>query len=222
MLRTVLAFVLVVLSPTAMGKAYKCTDADGNVTFQQVPCPAETEQDVPLILKPATLTNRENFDAEAYRLGMTPDELRAALAREQQRTGFRSSAPAVIVDPYAGQQPPARHSNGQGFRGTSGQSATTATSNPCPDGQVPANQSRHNVNEGFSSSKGYTTLKCVDPREQAKWPRAITANTDDPESTRRLRDDQGNTYTLPPGSSYATDDRTGKQCFVFGAFIKCD
>jgi len=36
-----------------------------------------------------------------------------------------------------------------------------------------------------------------------------------------VRDQYGNGYTQPPGSAFATDDKTGKQCFVYGAFVDC-
>lgn len=36
-----------------------------------------------------------------------------------------------------------------------------------------------------------------------------------------IQDYQGNQYIKPPGSSFVTDPKTGKQCFVNGAFIHC-
>lgn len=50
--------------------------------------------------------------------------------------------------------------------------------------------------------------------EEERRPTAETAPS-------QLRDQHGNTYTRPPGSAFARDDKTGKQCFVNGAFIKC-
>lgn len=40
-------------------------------------------------------------------------------------------------------------------------------------------------------------------------------------SPRQLRDQRGNTYTQPNGSAFARDSKTGKQCFVNGAFVHC-
>lgn len=34
-------------------------------------------------------------------------------------------------------------------------------------------------------------------------------------------DQNGRTYSQPPGSTFATDTQTGQQCFVNGAFIHC-
>lgn len=36
-----------------------------------------------------------------------------------------------------------------------------------------------------------------------------------------LRDYQGNTYTQPAGSAFATDSKSGEQCFVNGGFVHC-
>lgn len=36
-----------------------------------------------------------------------------------------------------------------------------------------------------------------------------------------ITDQYGNRYDRPPGSAFATDPKTGKQCFVYGDFIKC-
>ncbi|MFA5899716.1 MAG: DUF4124 domain-containing protein [Hyphomicrobium sp.] len=41
-----------------------------------------------------------------------------------------------------------------------------------------------------------------------------------PQSTT-LRDQHLNKYTQPPSSTFATDNKTGKQCFVNGGFIHC-
>ena len=38
---------------------------------------------------------------------------------------------------------------------------------------------------------------------------------------KQVQDQHGNTYTQPPGSVFAQDNKTGKQCFVNGAFIHC-
>lgn len=37
-----------------------------------------------------------------------------------------------------------------------------------------------------------------------------------------VRDQYGNQYTQPPGSAFVTDQKTGKQCFKYGDFLKCD
>jgi hypothetical protein len=39
---------------------------------------------------------------------------------------------------------------------------------------------------------------------------------------KRIQDQYGNGYIQPPGSTFATDEKTGKQCFVNGAFIDCN
>lgn len=52
-------------------------------------------------------------------------------------------------------------------------------------------------------------------------PSGSPAPTTAPSAPTQLQDQRGNTYTQPPGSSFARDDTTGKQCFVNGAFIRC-
>lgn len=39
---------------------------------------------------------------------------------------------------------------------------------------------------------------------------------------QRIQDQYGNFYQQPPGSTFVTDEKTGKQCFKNGDFIHCN
>jgi hypothetical protein len=59
----------------AQGSAFRCVDAEGQVSYQQVPCPVEAEQrTVKVVDALPTLTLEEQFRAEAQRLGLSPGE----------------------------------------------------------------------------------------------------------------------------------------------------
>lgn len=59
----------------AQGSAFRCVDAQGQVSYQQVPCPVEAEQrTVKVVDALPTLTLEEQFRAEAQRLGLSAAE----------------------------------------------------------------------------------------------------------------------------------------------------
>lgn len=76
------AFVLLMFGSMGSSKVYKCTGADGSITYQQATCSGGQAQSQPSLLKPPTLTEEERFNAQAYSLGLTPDEARRALSGE--------------------------------------------------------------------------------------------------------------------------------------------
>lgn len=83
-------------SSAVAGGVYKCTDAHGAITYQQVPCPSGSKEQVPMLSSSPTLTAEEKFDAAAYRAGMTPDEARALLAGHGTDTqDVSTSAPST-------------------------------------------------------------------------------------------------------------------------------
>lgn len=59
----------------AQGSAFRCVDQQGQVSYQQLPCPLEAEQrTVKVVDALPTLTLEEQFRAEAQRMGLTPQE----------------------------------------------------------------------------------------------------------------------------------------------------
>lgn len=84
--------------------------------------------------------------------------------------------------------------------------------------QVPTNASRFDPeNVGFDSRRGYTSPKYGSGRRSSD-DTATQVQT----GPRRFQDQTGRWYEQPPGSAFARDERTGKQCFVNGAFVNCN
>ena len=80
---------------------------------------------------------------------------------------------------------------------------------------MPVNPSRFDPeNVGFDSRHGYTAAR-YGSRDRARGTREQTA-------PRRFQDQYGNWYEQPPGSGFARDERTGKQCVVSGATVQCN
>lgn len=52
-------------------------------------------------------------------------------------------------------------------------------------------------------------------------PEVVTRTGPGYTEPKRIQDQYGNGYSQPPGSTFATDEKTGKMCFVNGAFIEC-
>ena len=219
--RIAFLLALVAMPHSAIAGIVKCTDADGNVTYQQTDCPEQESQEKKVVRNtdPATLTEQEKFNAEAYKRGMTPDELRSALeVQRQQRLGIQPARQAPVISVP---QPTQRRSGGgRGFRGTGGQQ-TASGNDSCPPGQVPIGGSSYGSGTGFSSSSGYTKVKCVAPSQRdGSRVTQVPPNTVPQDQT--LRDQNGNEYYQPAGSSFVRDKKTGKQCFKYGNFVKCD
>lgn len=80
---------------------------------------------------------------------------------------------------------------------------------------MPVNPSRFDPeNVGFDSRHGYTAAR-YGSRDRDRGTREQTA-------PRRFQDQYGNWYEQPPGSGFARDERTGKQCVVSGATVQCN
>lgn len=80
---------------------------------------------------------------------------------------------------------------------------------------MPVNPSRFDPeNVGFDSRHGYTAPR-YGSSDRNRTTRVETA-------PRRFQDQYGNWYEQPPGSGFARDERTGKQCLVNGATVQCN
>lgn len=93
---------------------------------------------------------------------------------------------------------------------------------PEPVTRTAANPSKFDPEKvGWDPRKGYTAARCSS-RDSSERADSETA----PEETsqagpKRFQDQNGNWYQQPPGSSFARNERTGQQCFVFGNNVKC-
>lgn len=84
--------------------------------------------------------------------------------------------------------------------------------------QMPTNASRFDPeNVGFDSRRGYTSPKYNSGRRSSDDTAAQVQT-----GPRRFQDQTGRWYEQQPGSAFARDERTGKQCFVNGAFVNCN
>lgn len=78
-------------------------------------------------------------------------------------------------------------------------------------------QARRAEREASYASRSYGTASASN-YETAPYRHAVP---EAPEP-RQFRDYQGNSYTQPSGSNFATETRTGQQCFVNGDFVHCN
>ncbi|MDI1254125.1 hypothetical protein [Thermomonas sp.] len=80
-----------------------------------------------------------------------------------------------------------------------------------------ANPSRFDPdNVGWDPRKGYTSLRSGS-RKRSSNDATVRTQT----GPQRFQDQYGNWYEQPPGSGFARDEKTGKQCFINGAFVQC-
>ena len=132
-------------SSAVAGGAYKCTDAHGAITYQQVPCPSGSKEQVPMLSSSPTLTAKEKFDTAAYQAGMTPDEARASLAGQGTDTQDASAPSTYKARPSMDEQAPAvsdpqerafrcTKPNGSTYYSRTG-CGTTRVREPAPDWQ---------------------------------------------------------------------------------------
>lgn len=77
-------------SPDARAEAYKCADAAGNISYQQVPCDAGQEQSLPVSVQPALIEERQSVGKSAVppQAGDTAGRL-ADIAGLEGRRGWR-------------------------------------------------------------------------------------------------------------------------------------
>ena len=216
---TVLSFGFIA---SAMAQVvYKCTNDDGSIAFSDVPCAANPEFHVIV---------------EAYKPDSSNPVQRSTFVRPPVRTSSQ-------------QQPAANPSSSGGQQwGGSNSIYSSSNENGCPPGQVPVNASRLNPNRGWSSSKGYVSLRCVD--RDAKADRSTRSNDDrwtpsshvsqppsipelpdrrinpvlsDPAGQGRVRDRNGNWYNPVPGVPNQFRDRqSGERCVLQGDKLRCN
>ena len=93
---------------------------------------------------------------------------------------------------------------------------------PEPVTRTAANPSRYDPEKvGWDPRKGYTAARYSsgDSSERAESESGREENSQ--AGPKRFQDQNGNWYQQPPGSSFARNERTGQQCFVFGNNVKC-
>lgn len=98
--------------------------------------------------------------------------------------------------------------------------ASTARHSQSPSAPTsrPTNSSRFDPDRvGFSSSRGYEPLR----HRSSNTSTTVTRTGPGYTEPKRIQDQYGNFYSQPPGSGFARDEKTGKQCFVNGSFIQC-
>lgn len=101
------ALVLANAVDPAIAGAYKCTGSDGSVTYQQVPCPKGSKEQIPRTAAGPTLTDEEKFNAAAYQAGLSPDEARALLSDDRNKAHAAPPTSATAPPLQTDEPPPA-------------------------------------------------------------------------------------------------------------------
>ena len=194
------AAIFVVTQSASAGSLYKCIDSKGNSVYQETPCPKDAKLAGRGYIQPVAPSQSNSWVAQ-----------RGALA--QQQGGQRA-----LVEAQSGPriQP----------------SEDSYANNQDRQAAISHLESEKRA-LGTLNSRGKRELYAQMLDQQASLrgvsvpPRALRApdpapvyRAPNPQSTT-ITDQNGRTYTQPPGSTFATDNATGKQCFVNGAFVHC-
>ena len=169
MIRGITLCLLAMTSRLQAGDLFKCVNAKGVSSYQQVPCPASAKRATVRYVAPVADDTRAWQSAQIRTApDYVPDESADDYVRPSGQSNFERVEAQRHQDIMAAGQ---RGGNRRAFR-----SDRSAESRP------------------------------VRPVDNAP---------------RQLHDYQGNYYMQPPGSSFATDLKTGKQCLVNGSVIDC-
>ena len=199
--KSVVAIALAVACSQLHAQVYKCEGADGKTAYQQLPCSkTESEEKVKIWAQP----RQSDIESAQARLQAAEDAKTAAAYEQDLLNAAREESPAPQTPSPARQQ----------------QEQLPIASGSCPPGQVPLNASGSDPSRGWSGSKGYVPLRCGNPSDRGSD--RVTRTGPGITEPRRIQDQHGNWYNQPPGSAFATDEKTGKQCFVYGNFVRCD
>lgn len=197
--------LVLVLSSLAFSQAafadglYKCKDAKGGTSYQQAACPTTSKTEGIRTYAPVAPSARNSWTAQR-------DVLQQQQAQRQRQ--------------YETEVPRVRASAGNRVADQERRALSSQIDSQISD-------------LGSLNSRGKREL-AADLRAQQT---ALATNTPyqppvrqasaDPSPVYRapqpstLTDQNGRSYTQPPGSGFATDNQTGKQCFVNGVFIHC-
>lgn len=182
----------------AQAQVYKCKTSDGRLVYQQIQCSGkETGGKVKVWAQP----KQADIVAAQSRL------------RAQDRAEFENTPQdGASVESQSEPESPTQV-------GIQARDVFAGRSGSCPNGEVALNASSFDPRRGWSKSSGYVPLRCGSANRQASSRTTRTGpGITEP---KRIQDQHGNFYNQPPGSAFATDERTGKQCFVYGNFVDC-
>lgn len=196
--RAAIVAVVAIAGSLAQAQVYKCKSSDGKLVYQQIQCSSkETGEKVKVWAPPK---QADVFAAQAR-------------LRAQERAEFENALlDGAYVESQLERDAPTRV-------GSQSNDISGGRPGPCPNGEVPLNASSFDPSRGWSRSSGYVPLRCGSANRQA----FSTTTRTGPGITepKRIQDQHGNFYNQPPGSAFATDEKTGKQCFVYGNFVDC-
>lgn len=174
---------------------YRCMDADGVSTYQDLPC-EDRDAEARMQIKPNVVdSTRARANVKRQK------DITARLAAErEQRAQARQQAQNEM------------RSNRQS------RPSKAVASGPCPPGQIPLNSSKLDGSRGWSDSKGYVNLECGSPddrlpdqdyvpeRGRTPEPPAMLVNCD----KAGCWDTQGNRHTRAGDATTIRSD--GKIC----------
>jgi hypothetical protein len=191
--------LLLLVSSITHAQAYRCKSPEGDTVYQQTPCSGDLSGD-----RVKEWAHPRASDVAAAQARLRAEEEERARSEADRGRTFSDAEVSDDLRPSL-QQPQNRHAN----------------SGPCPAGQVPLNASRSDPTRGWSGPKGYVPLRCGPADASSEPSRVAPSVRVGPGYTepRRFQDQHGHWYSQPPGSNFATEERTGRQCIVNGAII---
>jgi hypothetical protein len=194
-MRILVLFLAFVSLPAAAQHIYKCKTASGTMIYQQTPCPSSTRTESVRTYVPA------------------PDSPTPPPEPEIEPEHQYSAAPSY--DTYEG--PPQRDYAAEEQR----RKLLSDIDDQITHLGVLDSRSKRELAAKLRATQAEVVTGSrsagTSTYEEAPAPPIHRV-----EETRTIRDQYGNQYTQPPGSAFVTDQKTGKQCFKYGDFVKCD
>jgi hypothetical protein len=204
---SILAIGLFAATP-CVAAVYKCKAASGEVKYQQIPCEVSNEESTVKVHKAPPPSHHSPWVENANE--------RQAAQWQGVGTTYDPSFPAQSApargsrDPEALRQLQNRQAS---LRETTGRSQVDAARRAELRREIADLQARLGVEE--------STYQDAAPAQRQTVPPVVRTGPGYTEP-RIIRDQHGNQYSQPPGSSFATEMKTGKQCYVFGDMVRCD
>ena len=195
-----LAGVLAVSQCATAGTLYKCIDFKGNSAYQETPCPKSAKEAGRGYVQPVAPSRSNSWVAQ-----------RGALA--QQQAGQRA-----LIEAQSGPRIQPSYRDNSVERQNQLSSLDSQISNI---GSANTNGKRQLLAELQAQKTEIVTgqASARAPFQIAQDPAPVYRPPNPQPST--ITDQNGRTYTQPPGSAFATDNKTGQQCFVNGSFVHC-
>jgi hypothetical protein len=190
--------ILAMTQSATAGTLYKCIDAKGSSAYQETPCPKGATQAGKGYVQPVAPSRSNSWVAQ-----------RGALV--QQQAGQRA-----LIEAQSGPRIGPSYGDNSAERRDQLSSLDSQISNI---GTANSRGKRELLADLEAQKTAIVTNQAVE-RPVGRADPAPVYRVPNPQPST-ITDQNGRTYTQPPGSAFATDNATGKQCFVNGAFVHC-